>query len=378
MIQSSAKTDMLEHSQAKVDLYSTYLATFLSIMRNVSHVEHIYIFDLFAGEGKYGDRSEGSPLIACQVIRDHYFSNKNSCPDITIWFNDNGLSKIEPGVKKIDRVERFVNEGFIPENIDIKYFYEDYDSLWPVALDQVKKRNNVKALFFIDPYGYKEIDPDNISEMMSAGNIEVLLFFPASHMYRFAAKSTACDFPGGTPLRSLLCKIYGENIPPFSSVHDFIKKFSQQFNNFIGTSYFAGTFKIERDKTNVYCLLFLTSNALGFEKMLEAKWKLDSSVGTGHRVEKTIPLFGRVELDCYSDDLFEFISKAEYRTNHDLYHFGLKKEFLPKHTNSVLGDLLKSESICRYTIDDKPARGNYIKYRSDRSVGFKKIDKSSN
>jgi hypothetical protein len=42
-----AKLDMLEHSEAKVELYSTYLAIYLNILSRVSYVRQIFVFDLF-------------------------------------------------------------------------------------------------------------------------------------------------------------------------------------------------------------------------------------------------------------------------------------------------------------------------------------------
>ena len=371
MDHTSAKTDMLEHSQSKIDLYSNYLSIFFSIMKYIPYIDQIYIFDLFAGEGIYENGSEGSPLTACRVIKNHYFSNNETCPNITLWLNDNGVSRIEPGIQKIERVERFIQEIFLPDNITLKYFDEDYDNLWPRALEEVKNRNNVKALFFIDPYGYKDIDPDDLREIMGAGNTEILLFIPAFPMYRFAAKASTSDFPGGAPLKKLLFKIYGDDVPLFSSVHDFINGFSYQLTKYMGEEIFNVKYIIERDSTNVYCLLFFTSNALGCQKMLEAKWKQDPTTGTGHRVEKTIPLFGGMELENYPEEVLKYISGADHRTNHELYRFGLNQGFLPKHTNYVLNNYLKTETITKFSLDEKQTRGNYIKYRHDRIIGFR-------
>jgi three-Cys-motif partner protein len=371
VIDSSAKTDMLEHSKAKVALYSYYLSTFISIMRHVSYIKEIFLFDLFAGEGKYENGSKGSPLIACDVINEQYHSS--AVPKITMWFNDNGVSMIEPEIKKIDRVKRFVSECSLPENVFVSYFNEDYDFLWPKALNKVKDSNIVKGLFFIDPYGYKDINPDDLKEIICAGNTEIILFVPASHMYRFAAKASICDFPGGAPLRELLCKIYDGKVPVFSSVHDFIDKFCDQLNLYIGNQYFVEEFRIERDHTNVYCLIFITSNELGCEKMLAAKWKQDPNVGSGYRIEKTTPLFNILELSNYKDKVQKFILNCKYRTNHELYRFGLRNGFLPKHTNKVLKSLMESKLITRISLDGKEARGNYLCYNSERTIGFKSI-----
>ena len=106
--------------------------------------------------------------------------------------------------------------------------------------------------------------------------------------------------------------------------------------------------------------------------MLEAKWKVDTTLGAGHRLQKDQPLFDAIELEAYPQKLESFISGNEYRTNEALYHFGLENGFLPKHTNEALRRL--KESHCNlevFALDDKPVRGFYIRYNSDRRVGFR-------
>ena len=64
MKKTNAKTDMLEHSEAKVELYRKDLALYLNMLSHVPAVKRIFIFDLFCGEGIYENDSKGSPLVA--------------------------------------------------------------------------------------------------------------------------------------------------------------------------------------------------------------------------------------------------------------------------------------------------------------------------
>jgi len=220
MKQLDPKIAMLEHSEAKVKLYGTYLSIYLSVLSKVPAVQKIYLFDLLCGEGIYQDGSKGSPLIALDTIKNHYFSNDRSCPDITIWFNDNGLSQIESGVFKVNRVKRFCDETFIPPNVEIQFFQEDYDYIHPKALEKVRSSRQTRSLFFIDPYGYKDVTPSDLEEILKGGSTEVLLFLPIAQMYRFAEKSLVSSFPGCGPLRSFLIELFGDERPRFRSVYD--------------------------------------------------------------------------------------------------------------------------------------------------------------
>ena len=123
------KTNLLEHSEAKVALYGRYLSVYLNILHRAGFVRRIFLFDFFCGEGIYDNDSKGSPIIALECIRNHYYSNKNSIPNMTVWFNDMEKSKLEEGYK-VDRVQRIREKMTIPRNVDIRFFKEDYREIF--------------------------------------------------------------------------------------------------------------------------------------------------------------------------------------------------------------------------------------------------------
>ena len=139
----------------------------------------------------------------------------------------------------------------------------------------------------------------------------------------------------------------------------------------MGRGTFVDTFTIERDASNVYCLFFFTKHIRGFEKMLETKWSLDRGRGKGHALVQTPQLFSELELSGYPEKLQEFIESDDSRTNHQLFEFGLQNGFLPKHTNQVLGQLKQDGVLQVFSLDGQPARGNYISFKSKRTVGFR-------
>ena len=63
---------MLEHSKAKVDLFGRYLSIYLNVISRVPFIKKIYLFDLFAGEGKYLNNEKGSPIVAMECIKNHF------------------------------------------------------------------------------------------------------------------------------------------------------------------------------------------------------------------------------------------------------------------------------------------------------------------
>ncbi len=371
-----AKLDLLPHSEAKVQLYGTYLSIYLNILSRVPSVRRIYLFDLLCGEGKYANEGEGSPLIALQSIRNHYFSNNNSCPDIEIWFNDDGESRIEPGIAKIERVENFSKSYFKPDNVQRRFFKEDYNTILDRALGTIGQASNVKGLFFIDPYGYKDIRPSHIKKILANRNSEVLLFLPISFMYRFAESALSKPFPGSEPLATFMTELYaGSMIPSFRSAHDMIDNLKERFQDFlVEEGAFVDTFIIERDAANIYCLFFFTCNIRGLEKMLEAKWSLDKTRGQGYRTEQGIMLFTEAELQGYPNRLWDFLKTDPPKTNRQVYEFGLRYGLLPKHTKDFLDKWKKAGVLDVISLDGIQARSFYLPSRShNRLVQFRTI-----
>jgi len=373
MKQNDPKVYLLKHSDAKVTLYAKYLATYLNILSRVPSVKRIFVFDLLCGEGIYGKGEKGSPITALETIQDHYYANNLSCPNMTVWFNDNGISEIEPGIYKVDRVKGFGEKIALPPNIDVEYSKDDYDNIYPKAVTKVNNTPHAKGLFFIDPYGYKEIKPEDIRRMLEGGNIEVLLWLPISFMYRFANSVLQSDFRGSEPLKEFLNALFSVNRPIFRSVYDFIEQLKGKFRAYLrDIGIFVDTFILERDASNVYSLFFFTPNVLGFQKMLETKWAMDVSRGKGYTIDKSPSFFSEIELSGYPQKLLAFINSDEHRTNIELHRFGLENGFLPQHTNDILRHWKKDNPHFEVvSLDGQPVRGFYIEYDSPRRVGFK-------
>jgi three-Cys-motif partner protein len=373
MKNADTKIVMLEHSKAKVELYSRYLSRFLNILSRNPFVKKIFLFDLMCGEGKYLDGSAGSPIEALVKIKDHYYSNNKSCPEIEIWFNDKDKSFIESDKLKIERVKALSSKIFCPPNVHVQYFDKDFQDIFPKVVDVLANlKNEEKALLFIDPYGYKEVSPINIKSLLLNKNSELLLFLPISFMYRFAEKSISSDmFAGGEPLQKFILDLFGVNSVKFNSKYDFLTQLSSAFRDYLkNESVFVSTFTIERDKQNIYSLFFFTHHIKGFEAMLEAKWELDEQSGRGFKLDAHPNLFSEVEISNFPQKLEKFISEHE-RTNIEIYNFGLYNEFLPKHTNMIFSEWQKSNPYFKVNLlDGSVARKGafYLKEKEQKVI----------
>lgn len=360
MVKKNVKTNLLNHSEAKVRLLGEYLKRYLSIICNDGYTNRIKIYDLFCGEGLYENGGEGSPLVTMRQVKDIHFINvakSSSLPKIDCYFNDIDVSKVK-------NVEKSLKDKslYYPEYGDLHFSTVDYLVQYNNLLTQLPrfKALKQKAFIFIDPYEYKHIKASQIKNLMSRGSAEVLLWLPTQFMYRFAKN--------GTP--EALKDFITEIIPNFNewrqgNVWNFISLLKHGFQNYLGDNYFVDTFTIQKDVTTVFCLFFFTSHIKGFEKMLEAKWEIDTEYGEGWDFEgNALSLFHEYKTNPLETKLTEYL-KSKKRGNRELYEFTLRQGFLPKHTNEILFNWQNTGRLEVFGLNgDKARKGSfYISYK---------------
>ncbi len=202
---------------------------------------------------------------------------------------------------------------------------------------QVAALRKAKAFIFIDPYGYKEIRPTMIKDLLSGGKSEVLLFLPTQHMFRFSKK--------GTPesLAEFLEEIrQGREFPIGSTMSDYIDYITAGFRLLLPDCY-VGSFTIRKDLLTAFCLFFFTTHIYGAEKMLEAKWKLDNDQGKGwsfHDTGLEGGLFDQPQTNPLEKLLLAKLVEGP-QTNESIYEFTIRAEFLPTHSRQILTAMQK-------------------------------------
>lgn len=342
-----SQSTMLAHSRAKVEFYEKYLERYLPIMSHAKYVKTIYIYDVFCGMGVYENGGEGSPVRALKAI----ISAKKKHPSETSFI----LRLNDYDQKSIDSVKDYIAKE-VPG-------YEQYCTVQFATVDAEKLMENMckklanthsdeRNLIFIDPYGYKTIHKDTLESLMKNGKTEVILFLPVSFMHRFNDYAFDPDAREGVaPLRRFIEDFFPSGHPMRNSeeemtVQTYIDNLTEAFS--YGKKYYTASYKIEREKGKFFALFFLTSNLLGFEKILEVKWKLDEEDGNGFWLAKDS------QQTSMFDDFFADQKKAEHcrvlrdyivgflqtpRNNGEMYEFVMRKGYMKNHASGVLKQL---------------------------------------
>jgi three-Cys-motif partner protein len=295
----------------------------------------VRIYDVFCGMGIYEDGGKRSPIVAFDVIKTIFREGKLNGTQISLNIND----KSEDCVKKVRNYFDTNNKNFCT----IKCYNSDIEDMFNIVLQEVSKTpNDTRNLIFIDPYGYKDINKEQLFSLMENGKTEIILFLPISHMHRFTQKAFQDEETAQyEPLRRFVNsffptshKMRKEHIPIMEYIH-FIAE-ALRNKHFFSTSYY-----IERDAANHFALFFVSSHIFGFEKILEVKWQLDDEAGRGFKMPQPRGLFDEQFAEENKNQNVEKLRNilqhclSEPKTNGEIYEITLKNEFLPKHTTEI-------------------------------------------
>lgn len=361
---SSTRQTLASHSAAKVGVFTYYLGIYLNIL-GMAGMRKVHIYDLMCGEGQYADGQYGSALVGLRRLLAYFSDYPHHTLRVAYTLNDGGMSDVEPGRRKIDRVqERAERLPFdsvkASGRLNLIYAAQAYDQATASAIALTRTLPaQEKMLLFIDPWGYKDIQISDLREALACGQSEVLLFLPTEMMYRFANRAYHRVFSGGEALHRWLKELFPDVLPSFANVHDFINQFRLALQKQVQVRY-SSRFTLETEDHNTYSLFYFTSSQRGLKAMLEAQWKHDQETGSGHkhRVEQTFTLFAPGEMTSYPSRVERFVTAAGRRTNEELFEYGLTEGFLPKHTGEVLRDLMNQGRLRVESLDGQPVRKN--------------------
>jgi len=355
---------MMQHSEVKIRLLKLYLERYLNVLTQSKYVGDIHLYDLFCGEGIYDDEGKGSPIVILETIKNIFYANKssgNKTDKFNCLFNDIEKWKVEKLQKEI--ANRKLHYSEIGK---LNFSQKDYKTLLPEVANEINRLKKQKAFVFIDPYGYKDIKVGNIKSLLQSNKSEVLLFLPTQFMFRFETKGTPeclVDFI------SELMPI--EQWPTSNTGINFIENLTEAFRISLGKDYFVDSFIITRDKNQFFCLFFFTSHIYGFDRMLDAKWKIDEEEGRGWQYQIENSLFNQIEKKAntykFEQKLLEFLRTE--RSNGELYEFRVQNGHLSNHTNEILMKLQNESKLISLNADGSPARKSsfYLSYRDFRN-----------
>lgn len=330
-----------EGTKCKLDLYTNYLRAWLPTFINNPYVEHIQIFDFFAGPGTDGCGNPGSPLLAAQEIRnaiDANASRMRSTLDINFHVNELKKEKfiqLQATVRKI--------RAHVPE-ISVHDSNRDFASLFQQNLLKMRAPKTANFIF-IDQFGLKEVTEDIFKTLIDLPKTDFMFYLAAAAANRFKNIESVIkcippimqeekDRMNGDNVLRILCDAYERHWIPSSK------------------NYFLGNFSIKK-QANVYGLIFGSAHPKGIDKFLREAWKLggDANFDIDHDGFRPgeLSLFPELTIPSkireFQDDLEKYLRTKPPVSNKWLYVVGLKCGMLSSHVRPVVTKLKKEGFI---------------------------------
>jgi len=176
-----------EHTAAKHEVYRKYLTPWTN---KLGKFNKIRVVDCFAGRGSYVEAVDCSPLEmefidtpaeipgSPQIILDRLTARSQQFEEAECFFiedNDENFKCLKENIDNTTGVASNVNKKCVNGKFQNK------------VLDVVESTdgNDCPTLFFIDPFGFKALDYDVITEIGSTPQFEFLITFMARDINRF-------------------------------------------------------------------------------------------------------------------------------------------------------------------------------------------------
>ena len=361
----------------KLSLFSDYVrewsSLFLTDSPNLKFLEHLWVFDFFAGPGCDTQGNDGSPVIILKSVIDYHKnrSNKASTKPLTLVFNDTTKKNIkelrnntESLIAECENLTREINVEFY--SLPFKEIFQKYEST-------IRMRNTA-CLLLMDQFGIKEVTADVFSQ---------LLTFPTTDFVFFIASSFAKRFHSDPHLQNLLPfdpqeikKVNQSNV--HRMICDVYRKLIPQKKKF-----YIAPFSIKKN-SNIYGLVFGSGSLRGIDKFLDVAWKIDKDTG-----EANFDIDGDVFRDgekslfddmnkpqkvhVFEEDLLAFV-RSETPTNRQMYKFCLEKGFAVRVAKDIIKQMMQTKRLVVKKIDDcsltKNLYINWDNYNNNDRVRF--------
>ncbi|MDB4903233.1 MAG: tcmP [Mucilaginibacter sp.] len=332
-----------EETITKLEIFENYAQEWLPtfIMQGKPN---LCIFDFFAGTGYDMAGVPGSPIRLLHKIKEQQGNIFQKKVHITLFLNE-----FEPNKKTQDKFEalRTACDIFMTANanlkhvVEIKYYNEDFEGLFPVLLPEIKK---FPSLVFLDQNGIKFTSEKYFLELEKTYQTDFLYFISSSYFWRFGKKR---EFT-----MHLEIDMDEAKKDPYKFIH---RNVISQIRNKLPprTKLKLYPFSLKRDQ-NIHGIIFGASHPRAVDKFLGVAWAKNTVNGQANfdidddALKDQLDLFkGKIKkrVEAFQDIVRTKILNGEITNNAQLYDFTLGEGHISTHTVEILKQMKTRKEI---------------------------------
>lgn len=318
----------------KIEFYKNYIEGYL--IKLLMGFGKCFIADLFCGAGKNGGK-DGSPLALVSRIKYILTTPKLKNPQIYILFNDKEKKNVQNLEKELKNIKT-------DKHINIRPIQnKNFEDILPEILKQLKNKNLPK-FFFLNPFTYSNVKMNNLKEIMSLSNAEILLFLPVFHGYRF---SRDIKFKEDHKTRIFVEEFTTRGIYDYENIDDFVKSIKDKIKQELKLDFVRPILLVDGSRKNALFLLTKSQEGMMLMNKIALK-KSEDGRGIDVKYARRKSLFGTVgtsKFELFAKKLANELQQKREMKNTEILKFMVMEEFLPKHAKDVLKNLKKEGKI---------------------------------
>lgn len=254
------------HTIAKHKILDRYLGGWLGKFLNAKNYQVILYVDGFAGPGEYLGGEKGSPQIFMDKLVS--FLDKNiQKKKVYVFFIEKDTRRCNHLMKLIlNKYKNYLEDKSILD-IEIKFINDDFQNVLNKILPIAERDSLIPSLFFIDPFGYKELKMDALRTLIKPKHVELLITFMSS-FFRYHIRDPDYE--------DTMKRVFGDD--SYKDIEDEVKLVDIFANNIIKGYEDAYTLTFEmlnKQNTPLYHLVYVTRHIEGMRVMKESMWKVD-------------------------------------------------------------------------------------------------------
>lgn len=351
----------------KLEIFQEYAKVWLPTFLMQSRYREICIFDFFAGPGYDFSGKQGSPIRILEEVRQQVVVGNHNEQKISIYLNELDPKKLNSLKAACDAY--CAKNPELKDFVNIQYSGEDFDVCFPRLKPVVAQH---PSLVYLDQTGIKFLSDECLAFFQNSRRVDFLYFVSSSSMLRFCERPEFSQYLDAELIDVIKTSSY-------SNVHREVTKYlRQKYSTKNGLKLYPFSLK---KKSNIYGIIFGTSNLRGVEKFMDVAWKANEMNGEANfdidddLAKAQRDLFGNNKLtkkELFLQELEEYVRDKKSVTNTEFYEFTLENGFQTSYARKCLLELKKEKKIyfegSRTALDykswsnnDRPVVITYIK-----------------
>jgi three-Cys-motif partner protein len=328
-----------EETITKLEIFEDYAQAWLPtfIMQGLPL---ICVFDFFAGTGYDKTGIPGSPIRLLSKINDHKGNIFAKKVKIKIFLNEYDSKKFES--LKLSCDEYLDKNQSLKHIVDILYFNEDFETLFPKLLPDIKK---YPALVYLDQNGIKFTSEKYFLELEKTTTTDFLYFISSSYFWRFGESD---EFKMNLDINMEEAK---KNTYKFIHV-SIIDQLRKKLPN--GTKLKLYPFSLKKG-VNIHGIIFGASHIRAVDKFLKIAWERNRDNGqanfdifddaTANQLDAFSGLPRRTRIQSFQDTVKKKILNGEIKDNFALFNYVMDQGFLGSHAADAVKELKQRKQV---------------------------------